>query len=300
MKKWTMKEVVAGKLFWILVMTVVITYLFSKAVDSYLQYYYYEVKGLLYYHALNPIGVLLLGIVAFFISSALMSVFVRIRCRIMGESVETMAVYNEERKFKWHILYSYLLGYAALMLLCRLGWFIGRWGSPLIWPGEEFSVLNTFLEMLFQMALSMVLPLVIVIRGFKPCHRYIMRKTGTNVGLILVLESSEAMQYLPKRCRDDWHRYAILDILLNGEAQSISGALVVYRGKLIISWLIKVLKILGIVVFAVVFIVSLGLLATLTSAMDAEIDSSVASLKADVAADRQAKKTADAIYNRFR
>jgi len=282
-EKWKMKDAIVGKFLWIILLTVGFMKLFIKACNDALEYYFLEVLGSMRSRSININVIIILGIISFFLSAFIVKIIMNIRQKRLGEEWKVVFEFSEEKKFKWHIAYSYVIGYWALGMLCfSIFWIMNLLEDTLL---KEIPFIVCGLIRIFFM---IILPYILVFCLFKPCHKYIMRKTKTNFGLIQAIGYGDGKKFVPEKYRDSSSLSAIVEILQNGEAHSISGAIFALNFKKCMMKVIKASAVVGLV------IVAIGAVITMEGGarIDRESKRERASMRQDAERDRLAKSIA--------
>lgn len=225
MKKWKLKEIVIGKTFELLILTILLsaslrylTKLVWMKSDIHKSYVIY-----LQILMAKPFVFLVLS---FIISLLIMKIILSLRTVSNKGKRSRQIVINNEKKFKWHIAFSIVIGYILLRIFCKItGIFI-------------FSLI----------------PAIILARRI---HKAVAKCVGTNRELIEALEKGELNAELPRKLRTQRAIKGIADMLREPAAITLEGAIVEYC----ILWVLLniILPIIAFITGVVSFVVLFGI-----------------------------------------
>ena len=250
--RWTAKEVVVGKTFWFLILTILLSAVLILGVNSAITYVINLNRG-------NSLFVYNYGLGIFSLVLILPAgAFVILLLKLAGNwklsrlTPEEAAVrHARDVKFKWSPLYCLPIGYGALVLLYLLV------SMPLMELLRGSS--NPVCAFLIPLVL-IFWPLVAVFLAIPAFNRAMIRRTGTNQALVRELWASLHNDQIPQKYQNQRDLTAISMILLKGQVCNVRGAAALYQLQQISQAIDRVCRPVLIVLGVVLLFLTLGLL----------------------------------------
>lgn len=250
--RWTAKEVVVGKTFWFLILTILLSAVLILGVNSAITYVMNLNRGnslFVYNYGLGIFSlVLILPAGAF----AILLLKLAGNWKLSRLTPEEAAVrHARDVKFKWSPLYCLPIGYGALVLLYLLV------SMPLMELLRGSS--NPVCAFLIPLVL-IFWPLVAVFLAIPAFNRAMIRRTGTNQALVRELWASLHNDQIPQKYQNQRDLTAISMILLKGQVCNVRGAAALYQLQQISQAIDRVCRPVLIVLGVVLLFLTLGLL----------------------------------------
>ena len=213
--RWTAKEVVVGKTFWFLILTILLSAVLILGVNSAITYVMHLNRG-------NSLFVYNYGLGIFSLVLVLPAgAFVILLLKLAGNwklsrlTPEEAAVrHARDVKFKWSPLYCLPIGYGALVLMYLLV------SMPLMELVRGSS--NPICAFLIPLVLIFG-PLVAVFLAVPAFNRAMIRRTGTNQALVRELWAGLHNDQIPQKYQNQRDLTAISLILLKGQVCNVRG-----------------------------------------------------------------------------
>jgi len=248
--KWTMRTVATGKTTPFLIASIALSYpLFWAIANAYAAVQYYALSntslGQMYPNALHYpfIGI------AFVISCFICAFLLRIVCNFVSplKTGELAYLNDHATRFKWHILYTTVLGYVSFFGVIVIG--------AMLLDAKYKSDANTPLWLGF-LVLVIAIGLPIFIKRF--LHKKMIKWTRTNYKLLDDFFEGVYIDDIPEKFHNHEDLTEIALILIDARAHSVKSAVMVYSMQCAMRKLVnrieKVLK-------PLVLIFTLGMLA---------------------------------------
>lgn len=267
-KQWSFKDVVVGKTLMVIIATIVATVLINGLVNTLIRIAA-EAKGQMSYFTIQaPISVLFV-IPAFFVSTAVICLILNVKSVPNEMKLSQKIVADTEKKFKWNLAYSLMVGYVVLCILMVVA---SKIMNSIIGDFEADNLtLGNIFGTIFGVLLCLIIPFVITALFIKWFNAMMFEKTGTNVGLIQALSNGELNNELPEKLRNAEAINGIITILKRPTATTLSSAIMQYKFICTAKKIaIKSAKV-GVVIGIIIAIISFGMMNSLMKEMENNI-----------------------------
>lgn len=273
---WTIKKVITGKLLWVLIGTYLLSDFFIKGADTLVNYIMNkDNQGIaISNYTFLPYSLILI-VPACLLSVLIIWLYCKIKTSRMDLNNPTvMKKLEREASFKWSMAYSIAIGYFILFVWMKLWQMVGdvTYGSV---PA-----------LLLQLAGFCIIPFLVM----KPLNKWLVKYTKTNADLVEELAGG-VYGKIPERYMNDEALVGIINVLENGMASSLWGAIIVYELLKITSKVFKTTVKVSAVVGGLIVILTMGVMNT----ANGEIGTAFSDITKGMRQEEKNKRTAQAI-----
>lgn len=231
--KWSVLEVLKGKTFPVLVLVYVVRLLLQKIclISLENQMIYLNDTGISIVSTICYLPALVIGVLVVWLYQNQKDISKMMIADIPLEELE-----RREKKFKWHGLYSILIGFTLWGYMIPIGFSMGGFAGFVCMIGT---------------------PLLVIVLS-KPINKTLLEKTETNKELIEEFSNGVYNACIPEdlNTKGDWD--GVLEVLEKGEAHTIRGAFYVRRFKKAVKKVASVGGVFGTILGVILFIVTFG------------------------------------------
>lgn len=257
--RWTSKEIICGKLLYVIILTIIFSNILINQANIAFNIVGQRVEYSLSTYRLGIISILFV-IPAFYFSVLILKVITNINA-VNIENVhnaEVIALHKRKTKFKWHRIYSVVIGYILIIVMNMLYHYMAN--VQMVLPR---SSIVSFLIGIACLAIPIILVNLI--------NRLMIKVTETNTELLAELVNGSHDAEIPEKYMTEKDFFSIVKIIQNAEAHSIYGAIWVYKFKLIIYKICKYQVIIGFVIGGILALITMGSTNYFISEMEANI-----------------------------
>lgn len=224
MEKWTMKDILKGKLFTVILLTIALTFSLTKLINTLLTREVVHDNGFIYTtHFYLPVPAILgLVIPAGLLSVLLIQFF-------MNKFSKHKAPTTSDVKFRWNTLYGLAIGAVAYFGLTKTVTMNLLFAE---FDGGIMKLIWTFFGVLLPFVVGIGLTLLI--------NYWMIKKTGTNRAILLEFEQHKYSH----RFKKEETKKKVFQALRRGRATTILGAIVYVK---VVALLFKVIKAIGLI-----------------------------------------------------
>lgn len=252
--EWTFKEILKGKTFTVIVLTLFFTYFINSGASK-LVTYYMNIDNTAVWDWNFNFGFLAVIFIppALFISLMLIKTVLRITGIIKPNSYDPSLAYKTEREashgkqFKWYNTYGIIVGYMFLTTILKVS--DNTWANIVSSSNklENSPILSTFIQLFI-----MIMCFVIAFKVVKQLNKLMIGKTQTNKGLLEDISNG----FYDKELKTFQNKQKAVEFLKLGKVSSIRSALVYLKIQKVITGL----GVFSVIITLILFIGSFGVL----------------------------------------
>lgn len=247
--RWTIKEVLIGKTFQVIVLTIIISIALIKLANAALTFYgNIGNTSLMRYDYDFGLYSLVLVLPAILFSAIILKVIINLQGKNVNyvSEEEALSAHKKEVRFKWHRAYSIVFGYLVMILMFK-GFF------AFVDKRRDYTTKSICFHLVLGI-LCFIIPVVVS----NVLNKLMIKITSTNRELIEEMKLGAHNDQIKDKFLNEKDFYGIIKILENAEALSIKSSVAIYRIKVAILKICKAYFVVSVVIGLVVFLISCG------------------------------------------